>query len=234
MDDDDVPDHKLLEEHWISHQKNAAENIAILGHTNIDQKIAQNPLMHFVTQVGCQLFCYPKIEENALLDYTYFWGGRSSCKSSFLLKNNSYFNKIFTFGCEDIELGYRLSKYDLKVIYNKKAISTMIRMISLKDFCRRTENQGYSNWIFSRIHQEEEISSWCFVNNLENEWNRIKNLFDHYKKSAEDLDELINIRLKNGMNIPDNLLDTLHKAYWLTIDSHRLRGSYKASLKGEI
>ena len=50
---EDIPDHRFLEEHLIYDQNYPAENIAILGHSNLEQKIAKNPLMYFVTQVGC-------------------------------------------------------------------------------------------------------------------------------------------------------------------------------------
>jgi hypothetical protein len=37
--------------------------------------------MHFVTEIGCFMFAYPYIEDGDLLDFEYFWGGRTSCKT---------------------------------------------------------------------------------------------------------------------------------------------------------
>ena len=51
------------------------------------------------------LFMYPPLKDGELLDNTYFWGGRSSCKKNFLVEHGN-FNPVFKFGCEDIELGY--------------------------------------------------------------------------------------------------------------------------------
>jgi len=228
MDDDDVADNRLLEEHLCTHEKNPASNIAVLGFTDLHPDIASLPIMHFVTQVGCYLFSYPRLVDGELLNYTYFWGGRSSCKLEFL-QRYGIFNPIFRFGCEDIELGYRLSKHGLKVIYNQQAKSTMIRAVSLDDFCCRVERQGGSNWIFSRMHPIPEIESWADVMDLEVRWRKIEARFDHLKKCAVDLENIVLARLKHEVQIDDLLQLLLRNAYWLTIDSHRLKGAWISS-----
>jgi glycosyltransferase involved in cell wall biosynthesis len=225
MDDDDIADPCLLEQHLLTHEKNPAQNIAVLGFTDIHPDIASMPLMHFVTQVGCQLFCYPRLVDGNVLDFSYFWGGRSSCKRSFL-QEYGVFNPVFRFGCEDIELGYRLSAHNLQVVYNQKARSTMIRAVTLDDFCRRVERQGNSNLIFSRMHSDPEIEKWADVVDLESRWRKIEARFDYFKKRAVDLESIVLARLKHGVEVDDMLERLLHHAYWLTIDSHRLRGSW--------
>jgi glycosyltransferase involved in cell wall biosynthesis len=227
MDDDDIADGRLLEEHLLTHEKNPDPNIAVLGFTELQRDIASIPIMHFVTQVGCQLFNYPRLTDGDLLDYSYFWGGRSSCKLGFLQKHG-VFNPVFRFGCEDVELGYRLSAHNLRVIYNQQARSTMIRALTLGDFCRRTERQGNSNWVFSQMHPGHEIESWADVIDLEPRWRRVEARFDHFSKSAADLETIVHARQRHGIEIDDLLLRLLHRAYWLTIDSHRLRGSWLA------
>ncbi len=228
MDDDDIADNRLLEQHLFTHEKNPASNIAVLGFTDLHPDIASLPIMHFVTQVGCYLFCYPRLTDGETLDYSYFWGGRSSCKRDFL-QQYGIFNPIFRFGCEDIELGYRLSKHGLKVIYNQQAKSTMIRAVSLDDFCRRVERQGHSNLIFSRMHPNPEIESWADVVDLEIRWRKTEARFDHFKKCAADLENIVLARLKHKVEVDDLLQTLLHQAYWLTIDSHRLRGAWISS-----
>jgi len=148
LDDDDIPSPTLLEEHLKTHQKYPQEYYAVLNYTTWAPSLRVTPLMYYVTEVGCFLFSYPYIKHGEILDYTYFWGGRSSCKRSFLLEHG-VFNPIFRFGCEDIELGYRLSKHGLKVVYNAHAVSYMIRPITFIEFCQRLVRQGYSQYIFS-------------------------------------------------------------------------------------
>ena len=228
MDDDDITDRRLLEQHMSTHVMYPDWNIAVLGFTDLHPDIATLPIMHFVTQVGCYLFNYPRLTDGQTLDYSYFWGGRSSCKRDFL-QEYGIFNPIFRFGCEDIELGYRLSKHGLKVIYNQQAKSTMIRAVSLDDFCRRVERQGNSNLIFSRMHPSPEIESWADIVDLEIRWRKTQARFDYFKKCAADLENIVLSRMKHEVEVDDLLQKLLHQAYWLTIDSHRLRGAWISS-----
>ena len=181
--------------------------------------------MHFVTEVGNYLFCYSKLQHGQILDYKYFWGGRTSCKKEFLIKHE-LFDPIFKFGCEDIELGYRLFKYGLKVVYNKNARSTMIRSFSLEQFCERSERQGYSNWRFREKHPTPEIIAWTETADLDTRWENVEKSLSHYKKSASDLEKIVLARMKYGIEIDQSLLTLLHNAYWKVIDGFRLQGTW--------
>ena len=229
MDDDDIPGPNLLEEHLSTHLKYPEEFYAVLGHTNLDDSILNDFLMHYITQIGCFLFCYPRIKHDDILDYTYFWGGRSSCKKDFLIKNG-IFDPIFKFGCEDIELGYRLSKNGLKVVYNKNALSTMIRKVSLHEFCNRAEKQGFSNWIFSQLHPTKEIESWCMTQNIDSDWEHLGKHHAILMKSALDLDEIARIRKNNGLELDETTTHLLHQSYLNSINAHRIKGSYEAKM----
>src|SRR6266576_6556961 len=48
-DDDDIADHRLLEEHLKAHEHHQAENIAILGYTTWAPTLSVTPLMQYVT-----------------------------------------------------------------------------------------------------------------------------------------------------------------------------------------
>src|SRR5262249_7704667 len=113
FDDDDVADPEMLMEHLRVHEQRPEERVAVLGYTTWGDWLEVTPLMHFVTDVGHYLFAYDGLEDGQVLDYTYFWGGRSSCKRSFLLAHG-LFNPGFTFGSEDMQLGYRLLRPGLE------------------------------------------------------------------------------------------------------------------------
>lgn len=229
MDDDDVSHPRLLEEHLRTHSSYSGDYYAVLGYTSIDEDILKYPLMQFVTLDGCYLFCYPRIKHGDVLDYTYFWGGRSSCKRNYLLENG-LFNPVFRFGCEDIELGYRLSKFNLKVVYNENAVSTMIRRVTLDEFCRRVERQGRSNWTFSQLHPVEEILSWCMVGSLDADWESFGRYYDVSMKCARDLDVIANARLENHCASDAILQRLLYRSYREVINAYRVKGSYEAKL----
>ena len=243
MDDDDIATPELLEEHVKVHLKNPDESIAVLGHTDLEDPTVSNvPLMHFVTKVGYYLFCYPIIKDQDLLDYTYFWGGRSSCKVSFL-KKYGVFNPVFRFGCEDIELGYRLSKHGLKVIYHKPARSIMIRALTIDGFFNRLIKQGRSQYVCSRMHVSDEIQKWTEVEGTEDEWKMKKDQFEAVTDSARHLDSFVNKSMEMNLNVEHSTRKLLHQAYWYAFRACKLKGIYdkknelaenKVQSKGQI
>jgi glycosyltransferase involved in cell wall biosynthesis len=224
LDDDDIASETLLEEHVKTHMEFPAEYYAVLGYTSLSEDISQNPLMHFVTEVGCFLFSYPTLKHEDVLDYSYFWGGRSSCKRSFLLKFG-VFNPVFRFGCEDIELGYRLSKHGLRVVYNKNAVSVMIRKIDFDSFCNRSERQGSSNYVMSQIHSEAEIQRWAETTDLDKNWAIINGHYDAIVRSARHLDSLANLKLASGFDLDDEMRYLTHRAYWAAFKACKLKGA---------
>ncbi len=228
VDDDDVAGPTLLEEHLWSHERYPDPAMAVLGRTELSSQVAWHPVMHFVTEVGFYLFCYPIIPPDELLDYTYFWGGRSSCKTA-LLQEYGCFNPLFRFGCEDIELGYRLSKFGFRVVYNPRAVSTMLRALSFDDFCRRVERQGESNWVFSVIHPVEEIRIWGDIPGARERWVELETDFDAILTKARHLDRIAALRTEEGLELDDFLLTELHKAYWQSFNGCRLRGVIRAA-----
>jgi glycosyltransferase involved in cell wall biosynthesis len=233
MDDDDIASETLLEEHVKTHLKFPAQHYAVLGYTALDPEISQNPLMYFVTEVGCFLFSYPSLKHGDILDYSYFWGGRSSCKRSFLLEHG-VFNPVFRFGAEDLELGYRLSKHGLRVIYNKNAVSIMVRKISFDAFCHRLERQGSSNYVMSRLHPEPEIQRWAEIANLDKNWATINGHYDAIVGSARHLDSIANLKLASGFDLDDETRYLTYRGYWAAFKACKLKGIVKKrSLRDE-
>ena len=228
LDDDDVARSTLLEEHLWSHERYPDLSVAILGHTELSRQVATIPLMHFVTEVAFYLFCYPGIPVDQWLDYTYFWGGRSSCKTAFLRKYG-LFNSRFRFGCEDIELGYRLSQFGLRVLYNPKAVSTMVRPLTFDDFCRRIERQGASNWVFGKLHPTDEVLAWGDIPGAQERWAALEPYFESVLAKARHLDGIANHRIEEGLELAPALVTELHNAYWQSFDGYRLRGMVKAA-----
>jgi len=160
FDDDDVADFHLLEEHIKAHERHPQENVAVLGYTTWAPTLSITPLMRYVTETGRFLFAYGDLRDGQMLDFTYFWGGRSSCKRSFLAKRG-IFNRRFRFGSEDVELAYRLSKFGFRVVFHRAAVSYMTRPPTLEEFCDRCERQGESLFLFSRLHDDPIVQQYC-------------------------------------------------------------------------
>ena len=227
LDDDDIAAPTLLEEHVKAHHEYPLDNYAVLHYTGWAPGLTVTPLMHFVTEVGCFLFYYPHIKHGDVLDYTFFWGGRSSCKRAFLIRRG-VFNPVFRFGCEDIELGYRLSKYDLRVVYNSRGVSEMIRPLAFDDFCRRLIKQGRSQYVFSTLHDDPAVHRWAEMEDAEERWNKIKNLYEEKVKSARELDKVANTKLKLNLEPDEVTTRLLYNAYWWVFKACKIKGISEA------
>ena len=235
LDDDDLAMPTLLDEHIRTHRKYSEQHMAVLHYTNWAQDLVVTPLMHFITEVGCFLFSYPNIKHGDILDYTYFWGGRSSCKKGFLLENG-VFNQAFRFGCEDIELGYRLSKFGLKVVYNGKAVSKMVRAVTFDDFCGRLIRQGRSQYVFSTLHDDPEVKMWTEVIEAEELCDDITAVFEAKINSARELDRIASLKQKYRFDLDDVTKMLVYKAYWWAFKSCKIKGIIEAreNMKGEV
>lgn len=225
LDDDDVAHPQLLEEHLRIHELYPEDNYAVLGYTELAADIAGDPLMYFATAVGKFLFSYPDIHRGQVLDYSYFWGGRSSCKRRFLLEHG-VFNPIFKFGCEDIELAYRLSKSGFRVVYNPSAITTMIRAFTFDQFCERLIKQGRSNYIFSQLHDDGLVRAWTEVDDVK-KWAVLEPAYDAMRQSGRSLDALYRSIKMLGMADAEHLR-LLHESYWTTFRASKIKGIAEA------
>jgi glycosyltransferase involved in cell wall biosynthesis len=223
LDDDDLADPRLLEAHAGAHRRRPEPEVAVLGYTQLAPELASDPLMHFVTQVGCLMFTYPVIEPGKILDFTYFWGGRSSCKRSMLL-DHGIFNPVFRFGCEDVELAYRLSRHGFAVVYEPAARSTMFRGMSFDEFRLRVERQGRSNFVFSRLHREEVVQRWTEVPGAGEAWRRLGPVYDLLCRSARELDRVARMRLEEGLGLDGRDAALLYRAYWAALQASRVKG----------
>jgi len=229
LDDDDVADPCLLQEHLDFHERHPGPQHAVLGRTELRVDVARSPLMHFVTQVGHNLFSYPLIAHGSTLGFDYFWGGRISCKRLFLL-DNGVFNPVFRFGAEDVELAYRLGKAGLRVIYNARAVSRMVRAFTFEQYCRRSYLQGLANWLLGQLHRDPELDRWCQIDQLERDWDGLEPRYDGILKIAGDLDRYAQARIDAGLVLDGLTLQLLHRSYHAAFQATRVKGSRDGSL----
>ena len=198
MDDDDVADPDLLIRHLAMHLRHREATVAVLGFTDLDPQIAGLPLMRHVTGVGAQLFSHGWMQPHQRLGFREFWGGRSSCKRSLLIEHG-VFNPAFRFGCEDIELGWRLDRVGLRVIYEPEARRTMIRALTFDEFCHRSIRQGRSQWLFAALHDAPVVQDYCEIARAMSIWPAVRGDFAAILRRAEALDRMM---LRRGPEAP--------------------------------
>jgi len=224
FDDDDIASPELLERHTETHRAHPAESVVVLGYTTWAAGLKVTPVMHYLTDVGGLLFCYGPIRDGQWLDFTYFWGGRSSCKRA-LLTQHGIFNQAFTSITEDIELGYRLTRFDLQVIHNREAVQYMNRSITYDEFCARCERQGRSLWSFSRLHADPRVQKYCEVHDLAERWANVAPQLARVARRVRVLEA--------AMEAPryewsQQTMDELHSLYSFTFAGFKLKGMIAA------
>lgn len=162
LGDDIIPDKNLFKIHFEKHEEYSQKNIAVLGFVTWSDKIKITPFMRWLENGGPQN-AYPKIEGKKWVSHNFFYGANISLKKDFLLKNGLFNEKFRKYGWEDLELGFRLSKKGLKILYNKKAKGLHFHKISLKDFLERMEKAGENAVLFNKLHPELKIIAPYFV-----------------------------------------------------------------------
>jgi glycosyltransferase involved in cell wall biosynthesis len=220
FDDDDVADKNLLREHLRIHKEHPEENIAVLGCTTWSPRLRISPIMRYVTDIGQLLFSYNHLKDGQELDFTYFWGGRSSCKRSFLVKHGIH-NQQFRL-TQDIELAYRLSRFGLRVIFNRQAISYMIRPVTYDEFCGRCEGKGRYAYLFSQTHLDPVIQKYCMVNKAEEQWRFIEKHLEWKVNRVHEIESLLTSH--SNTDVPRSIRDELTNLYWWTFNAFKIKG----------
>lgn len=229
-DDDDEADRDLLAQHLHTHANHPGLNVAVLGYTTWSPELDVTLVMKYITEVGQQLFSYPSLRTSAKLDFQAFWGGRSSAKRQFLLEHG-LFNPRFRF-LEDIEFGYRLSRSGFSVVFNEDASSRMMRGITYEEFCERSRRRGTGLALFSCLHADAEVLSYCGIERV--------NDSVQGKAGLEELRlRLVELRLRvtelehelDTGPLDAQRLDELHDLYARSFRAEEMQGIIEAQLR---
>ncbi len=129
------------------------EDIAILGYSPIvlpgDHKTS-------LTQewLNRKQLAYQDLTHSKEADYYYFYTSNISLKKDFLMQNGMFDDQFPFAAGEDIELGSRLSRAGMKLIYNKKALAYHEHPITFSSFFKRYFTAGRAEAIFqmSKAH----------------------------------------------------------------------------------
>jgi glycosyltransferase involved in cell wall biosynthesis len=148
-DDDIVPARNLVAEHISWHEKYPEACVAVLGYVTWASEVEATPFMKWYGERG-PLFAYAHLVGRAQIDSQFFYSYNVSLKAAFL-RNNGTFDEEFTSAAfEDTELGYRLAKRGMRLLYNPAAVGYHYQRFSLEDACRRAQRVGAARRIFER------------------------------------------------------------------------------------
>jgi GT2 family glycosyltransferase len=143
LGDDTIPQAGWLAAHDRAHlSRGNPENLTIIGYTTWHPRIKVTRFLEYINEQGHQ-FGFSLIEDPEDLPFNFFYTSNMSLSSA-LLKNER-FDEAFAHACwEDIELGYRLKRKGMRMVYAKDAVVYHDHFTSIRRFAKREEMVGYS------------------------------------------------------------------------------------------
>jgi len=150
LDADNVPEKDCLEQHLDFHKRFPGPNIAVLGNPQYPPEVKATPLMR-LDDVG---LAFRRLKHGEICGWADFSSMNISLKKSFLDSSRARFDeKIFarTVGFEDTDLGFRLNKKGLKIVYNEKAVSYHYHFRTPAQFLEKVRRYGeaFRAWLES-------------------------------------------------------------------------------------
>lgn len=160
-DADMLADASLLEEHISfhnTHKKCCAEGLTY--NLKILEKLsAPENLSPYIKE---------KVRPGQKLKWAYFLSGNLSAPKEILLKAGLFDERFVSYGWEDIELGYRLSKMSIPLLYLPAAVNYHYHAVSPEDMLLRKYLTGVSAALFYLKHKNHEIKYYLGLNPLAN------------------------------------------------------------------
>ena len=112
----------------------------------------------------------------------------------------------------------------IAVVYNRLARSTMVRAMTLDEFCGRLLRQGRSNAVFSRLHYDPEVRRWTEVADAEASWGALRDGYDAIMAAARRVDVLVRHKEAMGFPIGATEIACLHAGYSAACRVAKTRG----------
>lgn len=130
--------------------------LSILGHTDWAPELELTPLMHHVTEVGCQLFSYPSLEAGVPLDWRHFWEGRLLVPRELLVAEALHDQRLEY--SIDVELARRLDRVEhVTVRYAPEARGVMARPVDLGSLVARARAKGRAQRLITELHPGDSV-----------------------------------------------------------------------------
>ena len=143
-----------LAHHLNAHQKwNARGDAAILGFTDWDREtVRATPFLEFINNDGPQ-FGYGHLKKGQEVPFTCFYTSHISLPMKTL--GSEPFSPLFNaYGWEDAEVGYRMTRQGMRILYCPPARAFHAHPMDLTSFCKRQVQVGESLEMLLKINPE--------------------------------------------------------------------------------
>lgn len=139
--------------HLEAHKRHPGSSTAVLGHIGLPANESCSFFESVIVDKGPQ-FCFSKLKDGQALDFGYFYTSNISLKKHFLLEKGLFDEGFTKASWEDIELGYRLSKHGLEIIYSAAASVSHKHKTTLLEFSRKRRLDACFGYKFYLKHPE--------------------------------------------------------------------------------
>jgi len=153
LNDDAIPDSELLLRHVLTHEANA--KVAVLGRLTTAARHL-NTRFAWILERTNALFGYNGLENYHRYDYNQFYTCNVSVAAAAVRAAGGFDPDFADAAAEDIELGYRLQKQGLRVLYTPDCLTWHEHKIAPADFCAINYRRGYWAMLFFLKHEDLE------------------------------------------------------------------------------
>ncbi len=137
INDDTYPEPDLLEQHRQAHERHGNARVAILGHIAFAPEHAERILSQALHQYNL-LFPLVGTREGVPYGFDHFVTANLSVARQAFVSGKVWFDETFRrYGCEDIEVGYRLWQCGYRVYYHPQAKVIHDHRLTVYDYVRR-------------------------------------------------------------------------------------------------
>lgn len=135
-DSDIVPERDLVSQHIVWHRNNPDDSVAVLGYVTWPSDPKPTPFMSWCGEEGT-LFAFGKFQPGQQLGPFDLYTCNVSLKTEFL-KASGLFDEDFKGAAyEDTEIGYRLAKVGMRLLYNPHAKARHHQFFRFADICEK-------------------------------------------------------------------------------------------------
>jgi glycosyltransferase involved in cell wall biosynthesis len=146
-DSDIIPERGLVEQHVDWHRRNPEITVAVLGYVTWSPELGATPFMRWYGERG-GLFKYHRLRGLVKAPFEFFYTCNLSLKTEFLRTFGQFDEDFKSAAFEDIELGYRLDKKGLQVMYNPTAVGYHYQFFSFASACHREQSKEPAGRIY--------------------------------------------------------------------------------------
>lgn len=148
--DDVVPKPTLLSAHTQTHKEHPSPMTAVLGFITWSPDHPVTAFMRMLESSGWQ-FDYERIDDPGNVSPLLFYSSNLSLHRTFM--QDELFDEQFKAACwEDIDLGLRLHKRGMRLLYNREAVGYHVHPTTYERFVARTRRAGYFEMILRKKH----------------------------------------------------------------------------------